>query len=173
MDAPDGTTKPRRKPPNAGKGRKKGSKNLATLVGKTVQDTFRNFLGLDDEAVVRTGMIDGKGYSARERLAEMYRGERTPDPAYTNLLKVGLSYAYGTPGKMQVEGEKRKSLVFVTTTGLYPWDDRMDNMKPITDRMLEQKAQEERLQLEAKPPAAGPDPDEPEGLEVVQEPPLA
>jgi len=79
---------------------------------------------------------------------------------------------------MQVDGEKRKSLVFVTTSGLYPWDERMDNMKSQTDAMLAQGKAEERLQLEAakKPEAVDADKTDrdsevPESLELVEPPP--
>jgi len=123
--------------------------NRSTLIGKNVSETFRNWLGFDDEAVARTGMIDREGYRARTRLREMIDGERTPGPAWTNLLKVVMSYAFGTPGKMQADGTKRESLVFVTTSGLLPWDERMDNMKSQTDAMLAGKDQEEGLALEA------------------------
>jgi hypothetical protein len=59
----------------------------------------------------------------------------------------------GNPGKLQEVGEKRKSLVFVTTSGLYPWDDRCDTMKDITNHMLSEQAAEDKLKaLEAKKP---------------------
>jgi len=48
-------------------------------------------------AVEATGMINGKGYGCRVRLKEMLDGERDADPAWTNLLKVALNYAYRTP----------------------------------------------------------------------------
>ena len=68
---------------------------------------------------------------------------------FIQLSRLALSYSPGLPAKMVPEGQKRESLVFVTTTGLLPWDERMDNMKPQTDAMLEGKKQEERLALEA------------------------
>jgi hypothetical protein len=44
--------------------------------------------------------------------------------------------------------------VFLTTTGMVPWDERCDSMKPLTDRLLAEKAAEEKvLALEAKKPA--------------------
>jgi len=58
---------------------------------------------------------------------------------FIQLSRLALSYSPGLSVKMQVDGEKRKSLVFVTTSGLYPWDERMDNMKSQTDAMLAQE----------------------------------
>ena len=110
----------------------------------------------------------------------MIDGDRTPDPAWTNLLKVVMSYAFGNPGKFQPEGQKHESLVFLTTNGMVPWDPRADSMKDITDAMIAAKEQEERLALEAaKKPAetidaadkADRDSEVPEGLELVQAPP--
>jgi hypothetical protein len=159
-------------------GRKPGSLNRNTMIGKSVSETFRNWLGFDDEAVARTGVISQEGYRARTRLKEMIDGDRTPDPAWTNLLKVVMSYGYGVPGKMADSTQKRQSLVFVTTSGLYPWDERMDNLKPVTDRMIAEKEAEARLQLEAgkKPEtieaaADKADSEVPESLEVVDPPP--
>jgi hypothetical protein len=160
-------------------GRKPGSLNKSTLIGKSVQETFRNWLGFDDESVARTGIISQEGYRARTRLKEMIDGDRTPDPAWTNLLKVVMSYGYGVPGKMADSTKKRESLVFVSTSGLLPWDERMDNMKPMTDRMIAQKAEEEKLQLEAAKKPAEPieaaadnDSEAPvEALELVEPPP--
>jgi hypothetical protein len=110
----------------------------------------------------------------------MIDGDRTPDPAWTNLLKVVMSYAFRTPSKFQPESKQRESLVFLTTNGMVPWDPRADSMKDITDRMLTQKSEEEKvLALEAKKPAetidaadkADRDSERPEGLELVQAPP--
>jgi len=137
-------------------GRRPGSRNRSTLIGKNVSETFRNWLGFDDEAVARTGQIDREGYRARTRLREMIDGKRTPDPAWTNLLKVVMSYAFGTPGKFQPESKQRESLVFLTTNGMVPWDPRADSMSEITSRMLAQKAEEEKLQLEASKKPAEP-----------------
>ena len=95
---------------------------------------------------------------------------------FINLSRLALSYAHGLPTKVQPDGPKREFLVFLTTNGLLPWDERCDSMKPLTDRLLAQKAQEEKLQLEAakKPakPADANDSEAPvESLELVQEPP--
>jgi hypothetical protein len=96
---------------------------------------------------------------------------------FIQLSRLGLSYGYGLPGKVQDATPKRQSLVFVTTNGLLPWDERADSMKEITDRMLEQKAQEEKVQLEAarKPETVDVtdkgDTEIPETLEVVEPPP--
>ena len=35
--------------------------------------------------------------------------------------------------------------MFLTTSGLYPWDERCDSMTPLTDRLLAGKAAEEKL----------------------------
>lgn len=91
--------------------------------------------------------------------------------------RIALEYGFGTPSKFTPEGERRESLVFVTTNGLYPWDDRADSMKSITDRMLSEKAAEEKLNaIEAKAEPVGADKTDrdfgvPETLEVVDPPP--
>jgi len=91
--------------------------------------------------------------------------------------RIALEYGFGTPSKFTPEGERRESLVFVTTNGLYPWDDRADSMKSITDRTLSEKAAEEKLNaIEAKAEPVGADKTDrdfgvPETLEVVDPPP--
>ena len=96
---------------------------------------------------------------------------------FINLSRLALSYAHGLPGKMQPEGTKRESLVFLTTNGMVPWDPRADSMSEITSRMLAQKAEEEKLHLEAakRPePVAATDNDSEapvESLELVEPPP--
>jgi hypothetical protein len=159
-------------------GRKPGSLNRNTLVGKGVSEIFKHMMGIDDEAVERTGQINREGYGFRRRWQEILDGERNPDPAYTNVVKLSLAYAVGNPGKLQEASKQRESLVFLTTNGMVPWDPRADSMKDITDRMLTQKSEEEKvLALEAKKPAepvAATDNDSEapvESLELVQEPP--
>lgn len=131
-----------------------------------------------DESVARTGVISQDGYRARLRLKEMIDGDRTPDPAWTSLLKVVMSYAYGNPGKFQEQGKQRESLIFLTTNGMVPWDPRADSMSDVTSRMLAEKAAEEKLALEAKKlsetidTADKADSEAPvESLELVVEPP--
>jgi hypothetical protein len=138
-----------------GGGRAIGQKNLvAPATKRSVSEIFRGMMGLDDEAVEATGQINREGYGFRLRWKEILDGRRTPDPAYTQVVRLSLAYGVGTPGKMEVESAKRKSLVFVSTTGLLPWDPRMDNMKEQTDRMLAQgKAEDELRALETAKPA--------------------
>ena len=137
--------------------------------------SYQRMLGIDDQAVERTNRIDGRGYGFRIRWKEILDGRRSADSAYINAVKLSLAYAVGNPGKLQETGEQRKSLVFVTTSGLYPWDERMDNMKSQTDKMLAESAAEDKLKaLEAKKPETietATDSEVPESLELVQEPP--
>ena len=88
-------------------GRKLGSLNQSTLVGKGVSAIFKSMMGIDDEALARTGQIDRKGYGFRRRWQEILDGERSPDPAYTNVVKLSLAYAVGNPGKFQEVSAKR------------------------------------------------------------------
>jgi hypothetical protein len=127
-------------------GRRRGVPNK---LGSTISETFRNFLGLDDEAVARTGRIDGKGYGCRVRLKEMLDGKRDPDPAWTGLLRVALSYAYGLPRRMEPDTatDMARRVAFITPNGL-PWD-----QDPLYDReqaILRLQGREERLELEMK-----------------------
>lgn len=48
-------------------GRRPGSLNRNTLVGKGASEIFKHMMGIDDAAVERTGRIDGKGYGFRLR----------------------------------------------------------------------------------------------------------
>lgn len=156
-------------------GRRPGSLNRNTLVGKNVSEIFKYMMGIDDAAVERTGQINREGYGFRRRWQEILDGQRSPDPAYTQVVKLSLAYAVGNPGKLQEAGKQRESLVFVTTSGLLPWDERMDNMKSQTDKMLAESAAEDKLKaLEAKKPETietATDSEVPESLELVQEPP--
>jgi hypothetical protein len=150
--------------------------NRNTLVGKGASEIFKHMMGIDDAAVERTGRIDGKGYGFRLRWQEILGGRRTPDFAYTNVVKLSLAYAVGNSGKLQEAGKQRESLVFLTTNGLLPWDPRADSMKDIIDRMQAEKSAEEKLkaiEAKAEPVAADKDGDTEiqEGLELVQEPP--
>jgi len=169
------------KPPKGrvGGGRAVGQKNkVAPAVKRSAAELFRGMLGLDDEAVARTGKINGRGVGFRVLWKEILDGTRSPDPAYTAAVRLSLSYALGNPGKLQEASERRSSLTFVTTSGLYPWDERLDNMKPMTDRMLAQgKAEDELRALEAakKPDvvidAKADNDTDAESLEVVTPPP--
>jgi hypothetical protein len=158
-------------------GRRPGSLNKSTLVGKGVSEIFKHMMGIDDAAVERTGQINREGYGFRRRWQEILDGTRNPDPAYTNVVKLSLAYAVGNPGKLQEASKQRESLVFLTTNGMVPWDPRADSMKDITDRMLIQKSAEEKvlaLEAKAEPVAADKadhDSETPESLELVQEPP--
>jgi hypothetical protein len=156
----------KKKTPGTGRGtgRRPGSKNkISTEVKQNVAEFFK------------TCTIE----SLRWRTNMRRKLEMAADSAeFIQLSRLALSYSPGLPVKMQVDGEKRKSLVFVTTSGLYPWDERMDNMKSQTDAMLAQGKAEERLQLEAakKPVAVDADKTDrdsevPEALELVEPPP--
>jgi hypothetical protein len=67
-------------------GRRPGSLNRNTLVGKNVSEIFKHMMGIDDAAVERTGQINREGYRFRCRWQEILDGERSPDPAYTNVV---------------------------------------------------------------------------------------
>jgi hypothetical protein len=146
----DNDEKANKKPKGTvGGGRAPGQKNRNTLIGKNVQDTFRNFLGLDDEAVVRTGRIDRVGYGARVRLQQMFDGIRTPDPAYTNLMKLGLAYAYGTARRMEPPVSTRKSIAFIGRNGL-PWSPENDPMRDQERAALEAQKAERLTERQAR-----------------------
>jgi hypothetical protein len=95
-------------------GRKPGSLNRKTIIGKNVQETLKNWLGFDDESVARTGKIDGKGYGGRLKLEAMWNQGRPVDPKFLALAKFLFSYGYGIPGRMPVEG--RTNICFLTAT---------------------------------------------------------
>jgi hypothetical protein len=130
--------------------------NRKTIVGKNVSETLKNWLGFDDESVARTGMIDGDGYRGRLALKAMWDDERPIDPRYIDLAKFLFSYAYGTPGKFQPNVVQREPLVFASTHGYVPWDDRIPEAARMNARskaMNEARDQELRMQaLEAAKP---------------------
>jgi hypothetical protein len=145
-----------------GLGRKPGSKNI--LSGQNKRDIKEFF---------QTLTIDSMRWRTNVKKQLESADDGTQLRHWSDLA---LRYGFGVPAKMQVEGAKQKSLYFVTTTGLYPW--QMDNMKEQTDRMIQQgKAEDELRALEAKKPEtieadkADRDSEVPEDLEVVQEPP--
>lgn len=155
-----------------GGGRAIGQKNLvAPAVKKSVAEIFRGMMGLDDEAVERTGQINRAGYGFRRRWQEILNGERSPDPAYTQVVRLSLAYGVGNPGKLQETTKPRESLIFL---GLKPWEIRGE-LDVITDKIIAEKAAEDRIKaLEAKKPEtieAATDSEVPESLELVQEPP--
>jgi hypothetical protein len=159
IDEPKKPGRPKGLPKTGGR-----KKRVPNKLGTTISETFRNFLGLDDEAVERTGMIDSKGYGCRVRLKEMLDGKRDPDPAYTGLLRVALSYAYGTPRRMEPDqaGAMQRRLAFITARGL-PW--QQDPLALRESQMLQQQETEAALQLEIKKAEAA-KPAAPEGTVV-------
>jgi len=158
-------------------GRVAGVPNKRTLIGKSVSETLSNWLGFDDAAVERTGMIDGKGYGGRLKLEAMWNKGRPIDPQFVALGKFLFSYAYGNPGKMVMESkQQRPPVIFL---GSKPWDPENPNNKAMdarSARMIEAKDAEEKLRaLEAKQPeiidVESAKADEGETLERVIEPP--
>src|SRR6266478_1950666 len=113
-----------KKPRKKTGGRKPGSLNRKTIVGKSVSETLKNWLGFDDESVERTGRLDANGYRGRLALKAMWDDERTVDPRYLALAKFLFSYAYGLPGKATERKEHRDPLVFASTSGYVNWDPR-------------------------------------------------
>jgi hypothetical protein len=131
-------------------GRRPGSKNKATLIGKSVSETLSNWIGLDDAAVERTKMINGPGYRGRLKLKAMWDGERPVDPSYVVLAKFLFAYGFGTPRRMEQPVSTRRSIAFITRNGL-PWES--DPMWREEKEMLEaQKAERltEQLAREAQ-----------------------
>jgi hypothetical protein len=110
-----------KKPRKKTGGRKPGSLNRKTIIGKNISDTLKAWIGLDDESVARTGMIDGEGYRGRLALRQMWNDERPVDPQFVALAKFLFGYAYGTPGKHQQGGVQRQTLVFASVSGHVPW----------------------------------------------------
>jgi hypothetical protein len=153
--------KPKKKAPGNGRGtgRKPGSKNI--LTGQNKRD-IREFF--------QTLTIDSMRWRTNVK-KQLESGDDGTQLRYWSDL--ALKYGFGLPGKMEVTGEKRQSLYFVTTTGLPPFHPLMDNMKEQTDRMIQQAKDEARLQLEApKDPVVidvtkGDSDEVPETLEVV------
>jgi hypothetical protein len=152
----------KKKTPGTGRGagRARGSKNVLTAEVKADIASFFKNLTIESMAWRRNVARHLEGaHDAKE---------------FRFWSTIGLQYAFGTPTKMVPEGTKRESLIFLTTTGLAPWDERADSMKDITDRMLSEKAAEEKvLALEAKKPAgetaaADKDSEAPETLELVE-----
>ena len=134
-------------------GRVPGSKNRNTLIGKSVAETLKNWLGFDDESVQRTGMIDGKGYGGRLKLEAMWNKDRPIDPQFVALGKFLFSYGYGLPGKATERKEERPSLVFATTHGYQSWDPRAPGaaeMNARSQRMIEDKQADLVLQAETR-----------------------
>ncbi len=115
-----------KKPRKKTGGRMAGVPNKRTLIGRSVSETLKNWLGFDDDSVARTGMIDGKGYAGREKLRAMFDDQRPVDPQYVALCKFLFSYAYGTPAKHVIDKVQKDPLIFVAQHGYLPWDARVD-----------------------------------------------
>jgi hypothetical protein len=142
-----------KKPRKKTGGRKPGSLNRKTVIGKNVSETLKAWIGLDDESVARTGMIDGEGYRGRLALRDMWEDRRPVDPQFVALAKFLFGYAYGTPGKAVERKEQRDQLLFITTHGYVPWDSRAPAAAALNARsvrMIEGKAEEVILQAEAR-----------------------
>lgn len=160
-------------------GRKPGSKNKSTLLGKGIAEVFRNMLGFDDEAVERTGIINGRGVSARKRIIDTLHGRRPVTNAeHRALVAMMLPYAYGLPNKMPLAGGPNRTLIFAMTHGYQPWAPEVDPLRERAAAMIQAKAEREQLlALEGGTPtvieATKAAPNEPEGetLESVSEPP--
>jgi len=155
-------------------GRKPGSLNRRTIVGKNVSETLKAWLGFDDESVARTGMIDGRGYGGRLKLEAMWNKGRPIDPQFIALGKFLFSYAYGNPGKMQMEsGPQKSSVLFVTQHGYMPYDARANPEIDARSRAINLE-NDAKLQLEAaeraKPVVPEPE-SEGETLELLSPPP--
>jgi hypothetical protein len=120
-------------------GRAAGTLNKRTLIGKSVAETLSNWLGFDDAAVERTGLINGDGYRGRQKLLDMWNDKRPVDPQHVALAKFLFSYAHGLPGKHQEPKPSKEPFLFIN------YRHGHDPMEPKTTAMLEAKAQEERL----------------------------
>jgi len=123
-------------------------------------------------------MIDGRGYGGRLKLEAMWNKGRPIDPAFLALGKFLFSYAYGNPGKMQMEsGPQKPSVVFVSTTGYRPYDPESPINKELNARSAAMNAANDAaLALEAearaKPPVViEPEAEPEETLERVIPPP--
>jgi hypothetical protein len=113
-----------------GTGRKLGCKNVLAPAAKQSMAQFFESLTADN-------------YRWRTRVKRILDGERgTTEQEFHKWSLLALDRYRGTSAKHQPEGEKRQSLYFVTTTGLYSW--QMDNMKEQTDRMIQQGKDEAR-----------------------------
>jgi hypothetical protein len=127
-------------------GRRPGSLNKRTLLGKGITEVFRNMLGFDDAAVERTGIINGKGVLARERIIDTLHGRRPATNAeHRALVSIMLPYAYGLPNKMPLEGGRTSTLNFTMVHGYAAWDPRVDPLRERAAAMV--KAKEEREQM--------------------------
>jgi hypothetical protein len=104
---------------NAGKGRRKGSKNRNTAERKVIGEIFKSILGFDPA----TNQFYGPGLKVRKRIEEMLIGKRDVDTDYVNLHKYLMSYAFGTPMRMTPDEATYMSrrMAFITARGL-PWE---------------------------------------------------
>jgi hypothetical protein len=69
-----------------------------------------------------TNQFYGPGLKVRQRIIEMLVGERDVDPAYINMHKYLMSYAFGTATKMLPADATymAKRMAFITARGLCP-----------------------------------------------------
>ena len=135
-----------KKPRKKTGGRKPGSLNKNTLLGKGIAEVFRNMLGFDDAAVERTGIINGKGVLARERIIDTLHGRRPATNAeHRALVAMMLPYAYGLPNKMPLAGGPNRTLIFAMTHGMEPWHPSVDPLRERAEAMIQAKAERERL----------------------------
>jgi hypothetical protein len=116
-----------------------GTLNKRTLIGKSVAETLSNWLGFDDAAVERTGLINGDGYRGRQKLLDMWNDKRPVDPQHVALAKFLFSYAHGLPGKHQEPKPAKEPFLFINYRAGH------DPMEPKTTAMIAAKEQEERL----------------------------
>jgi hypothetical protein len=143
----DPSKKTKRKPgPNAGKGRRKGSKNKVTAAtlpmllqahyaGKreTASDFWKDVLGIDTP---RDGKINARAVRVRKRLREAIDGSRRLSPEYIALWRLGMSYAIGLPNKAEPDKTQKQRMPYIGRHGL-PWQ-----FDPMADQ--------ERLAIEAQ-----------------------
>jgi hypothetical protein len=118
--------KPKPKKGTVGGGRAPGQKNLS--VGETKREIKAFFQELT---------ID----SMRWRKNVKMHLEQAPDPREFRFWStIALSYRFGVPGKMAEEGVQREQLIFATTHGYLPWDQRAPEAARLNARSAEMVA---------------------------------
>jgi hypothetical protein len=169
--------KPKKPKGTVGGGRAPGQRNILPPLEKSARATLQAMLGFSDSEVARTGMLNGKGISARQRLFETLHGLRPATPKeFMDALRFVWDRGIGLPTKMRDDIVQRPPLIFASQTGYLPYDSRhpanreMDarsaalnaaNDEEIRILALE-KAKPEVLAVESKA-------DEEPALEIVRE----
>ena len=139
----------RRRPPAAGKGRLRGSRNKKTKAQKLAEARERTEkVELEKDVSEFFRKLTVENYKWRENMRKKMEDEITgTDP---RMVELCLKYALGTPLKQQPPQASRKALYFVGKHGL-PWEhDPMAEQERKAIAALEARRETERAAAEQK-----------------------